>query len=229
MLTISLKEFKNLFQSIRSIIIICILFGVTLGAAKLVSNFQGQLDQLGFGNNAYATGATIIVLLAGPLFVLSLSHNVINQELSSRTIRFIATKTTRFNFVTGKMLGVTLFWITCLLIAFLLIIPFSKAFFFLEFAQTFIFILYYVGLSILLSTLIPKPSLTMFIGVSSAVAFTVLGFWSMASDNIFLKIFSFITPYFYYSHAEAYMAFPVLLFPIIFLAISLFVFKRRDL
>lgn len=229
MLTISLKEFKNLFQSIRSIIVIGILFGITLGTAKLVSNFQGQIEELGLGSNAYASGAIIIVLVAGPLFVLSLSHNVINQELSSRTIRFIAAKTTRFKFLTGKLLGVTFFWITCLLIAFLLIIPFSKAFFFLEFTQSFIFILYFVGITILLSTLIPKPSLTMIVGVTVAVAFTVLGFWSMASDNILLKIFSFITPYFYYSHGEEYMAFPVLLFPVIFLGISLFVFNRRDL
>ncbi|AKG05852.1 hypothetical protein AAV35_013960 (plasmid) [Salimicrobium jeotgali] len=229
MLTISLKEFKSLFKSVRSIIVIGVLFGVTLGAAKLVNSFQGQLEQVGLGNNAYAGGAMIIVLVAGPLFVLSLSHNVINQEISSRTIRFIATKTSRFNFIAGKFLGVTFFWLLCLFIAFLLIIPFSEDFYFLEFSQSFVFIFYFVGITILLSTLIPKPTLTMFIGVILATSFTVLGFWSMASDNIFLKLYSFVTPYFYYSQDKEFLAYTVLIFPVLFLGLSLLILRKRDL
>jgi len=53
MFAITLREFKSLFQSIRAILIIVVLFGVTIGSAKLVSQFKGQLSDLGLGNNAY--------------------------------------------------------------------------------------------------------------------------------------------------------------------------------
>ncbi|ENH95672.1 membrane protein [Gracilibacillus halophilus YIM-C55.5] len=229
MFPITFKEFKSLFKSIRSIIIIIVIFGTTLGIAKLVSNFKEQLEQFGLGENTYAGGAMIMILFAGHLFVASLSHNIINQEITSRTIRFIATKTSRNNIIIGKFLGITLFWTVCLFINFLLIIPFSKTFYFSDFLQSLIFICYFIGLTILLSTIISRPALTMFIGITLSIIMTILGFWSIASDNIYLKIYSYLTPYFYYSQQNLIYPYLVLMFPILFLILSLLIMRKRDL
>ena len=228
MFAVGLKEFKSLFKSIRSIIIILFIFGVTLGAAKLISQYQIQLQSLGIGDNAYVGGLFVILFVAGPIFVTSLSHNIINKEVSSKTIRFLATKTSRENIVLGKFFGNVLFWTTCVLLSLLLIVPFAKTFYFAEFIQSVIFISYFIGLTVLLSVLINKPMLTLFLGIIFAFVFPVLGFWHLASDNLFLKIFSYITPYFYYSQEQSFYAYFVVIFPIVFVLLSLIIMRKKD-
>lgn len=229
MFAVCFREFKSLFKSIRSLIIIGVIFGVTLGAAKLVSSFQSQLQEFGLGDSAYATGLLILILIASPLFVSTLTHNTINEEVKSRTIRFIATKTSRENIVFGKFLGNLFFWIVCLFIALLLITPFSKAFHVSELMEGIVFVSYFVGLSLLLSTLIPKPGVTGFLGMAIAVIVPIVGLWSIASENIFLKIYSYITPYYFFSHDNDSYIYIVLIYPIIFLVISLITIRKRDL
>jgi len=229
MFAICFREFKSLFKSIKSLIIISIIFGVTLGTAKLVSTFQSQLQELGMGDSSYATGLLIVIILVSPLFVSTLSHNTVNEELSSRTIRFIATKTSRRNIILGKFLGILSFWTVCLIVALLLITPFSGEFHLSEFIQSVIFITYFIGLSIMLSTIIPRPGITGFLGLVLSIGLTVLGLWSIGSDNILLKIYSYITPYFFYSQDNEFYTYLVLVFPIIFLGISLITIRKKDL
>ena len=229
MFTICFREFKDLFKSIRSIIVILIIFGVTLGVAKILSQFGDQIKSFGLGNNVYAAGLLTLLLIAGPLFVTSLSHNVINQELHSRTIRFLATKISRDKIVFGKFLGVLLFWIVCLLTALLLVVPFSKAFYFPEFVQAVIYISYFIGMTILISTIITKPSITMFLGIAIAIIMPVLGIWGTVSENIFLKIASHITPYFYYTQENTSYTYFVAFFPVIFLLLTIFIMRKKEL
>ncbi|MGB7998707.1 MAG: ABC transporter permease subunit [Anaerobacillus sp.] len=228
MLTISLREFRSLFKSVRSIIIILFIFGVTLGAARLISQFNMEMKEAGLSGNAYMGGLVLIILTFGPLFVTSLSHQVVNGEVHSRTIRFLATKTSRENIVLGKFLGTAMYWIVCILIASLLVIPFAKAFFIVEFVQAIIFVLYFIGLTTLLSTSIQKPSMTMFLGIVISIAMPVLGTWGTFSNNVFLKVFSYLTPYFYYFQEETWTAYFVIGFPILFLLGSLLMIRRRD-
>lgn len=228
MLAICLREFKSLFKSVRSIIIIFFIFGVTLGVAKIISKYQIQLESLGIGNDAYSGGLFIILFIGGPLFVTSLSHNVINRELYSRTIRFLATKTSRENIVLGKFLGTILFWSVCTFISLLLIIPFSNHFYFSEFIQSIIFISYFVGFTILLSTLIDKPALTMFLGITLSFIFPVLGVWSLNSHKLIITLFSYITPYFYYGEEQSFYPYFVTIFTLIFLSLSLFFIRKKD-
>lgn len=228
MFTVGLKEFVSLFKSVRSIIIILFIFGVTLGAAKLISQYQLQMQSFGIGDNAYVGGLFIILFIAGPMFVTSLSHNVINREVSSKTIRFLATKTSRDNIVLGKFLGNILFWTVCILLSLLLIVPFAKTFYFAEFFQSVIFISYFLGLTTLLSVVINKPMLTMFLGITIAFVFPILGFWYLASDNIFLQIFGYITPFFYYFQEQTFYTYFVVLFPIVFVLLSLIIMRKKD-
>lgn len=229
MFTICFREFKDLFKSIRSIIVILIIFGVTLGVAKILSQFGDQIKSFGLGNNVYAAGLLTLLLIAGPLFVTSLSHNVINQELHSRTIRFLATKISRDKIIFGKFLGVLLFWIVCLLTALLLVVPFSKAFYFPEFIQAVIYISYFIGMTILISTIIAKPSITMFLGIAIAIIMPVLGIWGTVSENIFLRIASHITPYFYYTQENTPYTYYVAFFPVIFLVLTIFIMRKKEL
>ena len=229
MFAISMREFINLFRSTRSIIIIIVLFGVTAGSAKLISQFEMQLRELGLGENAFVGGLMIMLFLAAPLFVTSVSHSVVNKELETRTMRFLAAKTSRDNIILGKFLGNVLFWTICLAVALLLIIPFSKAFYFIEFVQSVIFVSYFVGLTLFLSTIISSPSLTMFLGITISILLPVVGFWSMLSENVLIQSVSYITPYFYYTHENTSYTYFVVAFSCLYLILSLVAFRRREL
>lgn len=229
MFAISTREFKSLFQSIRAIIIVILLFGVTVGSAKLVNQFETQLSELGLEDNAYVGGLMLLLFMAAPLFVTSLSHSLVNKDIESKTIRFLATKTSRDNIILGKFLGSILFWITCLVIAMVLIIPFSNAFYFVDLVQSIIFVSYFIGLTLFLSTIISNSSLTMFLGITVSIALPVLGIWSLLSDNVFVDAISYVTPYFYYTHESTNYTYFVAIFTLVFLVLSLIVFRRRNL
>lgn len=229
MFAITLREFKSLFQSIRAIIIIVVLFGVTAGSAKLVSQFKGSLSSLGLGDNAYIIGLTLLLFLAAPLFVTSISHSTVNKEMESKTIRFLATKTSRENIILGKFLGNLSFWVLCLSIALLLIIPFSKSFYFVDWIQSIIFVSYFIGLSLFLSTLVNNSSLTMFAGIIISIALPVIGMWSLLSKNVIVDTIAYLTPYFYYTNENTSYTYLVLIHTVVFLIFSLIIFKRRDL
>lgn len=231
MFTVGFREFKSLFTSIRSILIIVVLFGVTIGTARLVRQFEAPLQELGLGNDAYAMGLMLLLILAAPLFVTSLSHNIVNKEMDTRTIRFLATKTSRSNIILGKFIGSFLFWVVCITVALILIIPFSKSFSIVNLIQSVIFVSYFISLTLFLSTIILKPSLSMFLGIIISITLPVLGLWSMETDNFFIKAIGYITPYFYYTQEKTYNYYTyfVAFFPILFILLSLSIFRKRDL
>ena len=229
MFAITLREFKSLFQSIRAILIIIVLFGVTIGSAKLVNQFKGQLSDLGLGNNAYIIGLMLLLFLAAPLFVTSISHSSVNKEIESKTIRFLATKTSRENIIFGKFLGNVFFWVLCLTVALLLIVPFSKSFHFVDLIQSIIFVSYFIGLSLFLSTVVSNSSMTMFVGIFISIALPVIGMWSLLSKNVIVDTISYLTPYYYYTQENTAYTYLVLIHIAVFVLTSLIIFKRRDL
>ncbi|KQS45294.1 ABC transporter permease [Exiguobacterium sp. Leaf196] len=229
MFAITLREFKSLFQSIRAILIIVVLFGVTTGSAKLVSQFKEQLSDLGLGNNAYIIGLMLLLFLAAPLFVTSISHSSVNKEIESKTIRFLATKTSRENIIFGKFLGNVSFWVLCLTVAFILIVPFSKSFHFVDLIQSIIFVSYFIGLSLFLSTVVNNSSMTMFVGIFISIALPVIGMWSLISKNVIVDTLSYLTPYYYYTQENTAYTYLVLIHIAVFVLTTLIIFKRRDL
>lgn len=229
MFAITLREFKSLFQSIRAILIIVVLFGVTIGSAKLVSQFKGQLSDLGLGDNAYIIGLMLLLFLASPLFVTSISHSSVNKEIESKTIRFLATKTSRENIIFGKFLGNVSFWVLCLTVALLLIVPFSKSFPIFDLIQSIIFVSYFIGLSLFLSTVVNSSAMTMFVGIFISIALPVIGMWSLISKNVIVDTLSYLTPYYYYTQENTAYTYLVLIHIAVFVIASLMIFKRRDL
>lgn len=229
MFAITLREFKSLFQSIRAILIIVVLFGVTIGSAKLVSQFKEQLSDLGLGDNAYIIGLMLLLFLASPLFVTSISHSSVNKEIESKTIRFLATKTSRENIIFGKFLGNVSFWVLCLTVALLLIVPFSKSFSIVDLIQSIIFVSYFIGLSLFLSTVVNSSAMTMFVGIFISIALPVIGMWSLISKNVIVDTLSYLTPYYYYTQENTAYTYLVLIHIAVFVIASLMIFKRRDL
>ncbi|PTA83694.1 hypothetical protein C9414_14510 [Bacillus sp. Nf3] len=229
MFAIGLKEFKVLFKSIRSILIVFIIIGISTGTAKILSQFSNQFDSLGLNENAYVGGLMVLLFIAAPLFITSLAHNAVNQEVYSRTVRFLVTKTSRSSILLGKFLGNFLFWVVCLTISFILIMPFSNAFYFLELIQSIIFISYFLGFSLLLSTIISSPSITMFLGITISIILPIIGMISIGTTNVFIQIVSYITPYYYFTNDQTDFTYIVVIFPVIFLLISIITLRKRDL
>lgn len=106
---------------------------------------------------------------------------------------------------------------------------YSHEFYLLELLQCLVFVSYFLALATLLSVLIDNTILTNFLGIALSLIMTILGLWSMNSDKIWLKLFSYITPYFYYLKDNPAMPFIVVIFPVVFLIISVYVFRKRDL
>lgn len=228
LIALCIREFKSLFKSIRSIIIITLLFLVTLGTAKLLDNLNSKVENFGI-NNDYMLGLVSLLMLVGPLFVLSLSHDIINSETSSKTMRFLVTKTSRDKIILGKFFGVTIFWFLCLLISTLLIIPFSKTFYFREFIEIFLFLSYFIGLTIFLSTIINRPRLSMFISLILAITLPIIGILGLASNEyLILNIVNFFTPYYYISKEEFISPYFILILTTLFIYLSIINIRKKD-
>lgn len=229
MFAIMWREFLSSFKSIKSIVTILIFLGISLGLSKLVSNFYEPIRSLGIEGAPYAIAIIFMTILISPFFIFTLSHNAINEEIKSSTVRFIATKTKRVNIIMGKFLGLMLFWCVTLSISTLISIVYSHHFYILELFISLIFISYYLSLSILISTFVINTTLTNFLGIALSLIMTILGVWSVASSNILLKIYSYITPYHYYFSTNKYLTMFVLIFTLIFLITSIIKFQARDL
>lgn len=229
MFSIMYREFLSYFKGIKSIVTILIFSGISLGLAKIVSNLYEFIKTLGVEGTPYAIAIIFMTVLISPFFIFTLSHNAINEEIQTSTIRFVATKTRRSNIVMGKFLGSMLFWLLTLCISSLINTIYSHQFYILELLMALIFISYYLALSILLSTFITNKTLTNFLGIALSLMMTILGVWSVASNNTLLKIYSYITPYHYFFSSNKYLVLIVIIFTVIFLIVSIIKFQKRDL
>lgn len=228
MWAICTKEFRNLFKSVKSIIVIVIIFGVTYLIADIMEKSADQLKELGLGSDDYAMGTLFIVFLLGILFISGLSHDMINREVSSRTMRFLVTKTTRNKIIAGKYLGVWFFWLCCIVCSFILISLVSKKFLWFNVMDCMTFISVGIAFTILFSVIIPKPSISMFFSIVFSLAFPALSYWSIYSNNNLVNSFKYLTPY-YYSSLGNYFILINLVYALLVLFIALALFKRRDL
>ncbi|MED4990769.1 MULTISPECIES: ABC transporter permease [Parageobacillus] len=227
MWTICFHEFKGLFKSIKSIIIVAIIFGVTYWTADLMTTITDRLD-VNTGKDGYATGIASIVFLLGFLFISSLSHDVINREVSTRTMRFLVTKTSRVKIIIGKYLGIWLFWFFCIFTSFVLIAFVSKNFLWWGILECMGFISVAIAYNLVFSVIFPKPAITMFFGVVFALAFPVLSFLVIHSNNVFISWFKFFTPYYYALLGDFYILVNFV-YAIGLLMLGIVLFNRRDL
>lgn len=230
MIAITFQEFKSNIKSLRSILIILILLGMTLGFAKLANTYKDFFNAFDLGNQIHLLGLIITVFIIGPFFVFGLNHDSINSEIESRTIRFLATKTNRKNIVVGKYLASILFWVFCLFVPLIIISFFTKTFLILTILSSLAYISYFAGLAIMISTIISRTIITNFIGVFLSIVMTILGILSTSYDTWYMRLYSYITPYHYYlQNNVSWTSFVPVIFSVLFLITSIIIIKKRDL
>jgi ABC-2 type transport system permease protein len=228
MYVIGKREFISLFKGIKSIIIILILFLTSYYSAKFSNLLASGIDLKGReADNIYTVGLLTLVLLFGQLFIMSLSHDSINRETHERTIRFLVPRTSRTSILLGKFFGILLFWLICLTISFLLTSIFAQKINVFIFSQTMSLLAYQIAFTILLSTLIPNPGFTMFLGIVIGLAYPIFGFWVSFTSNVWVSWMKFITPYYYLSR-EDYTFLIIILLAGIMLFIANLIFGRRE-
>ncbi|WEA37342.1 ABC transporter permease [Lysinibacillus fusiformis] len=228
MIAIWKKEFIQSFRSIFSLITIGIFIAVSYYLSDFVTN-SSLLTGIKFAEAGYVSGLVFLIYIMGFLFIFSLFHDTINRETESRTIRFLVTKTSRSSIIVGKVLGIFSYWFICLLASFSIIAFFSHEFYIKTFGSLFVMLAYIVSLCVLLSCLIPKRSMSMFIGLLISMAIPTFGLWSLFSEKLWLKIIKYMTPYHYMLEGGTWGWLVVLLFAAIMVGVSILSLHRRDL
>lgn len=224
MLAIATKEFIEMTKSFKSLFIIAILVLTSYFMSSFVSK---NLVSLGADTNSYVSATRFLILLFGFLFVLMLSHDLISRETSTKTIRFLITKTSRTNIILGKFLGVAAFWLFSLGISITIVSFFAKDFLWFTFLQLYSFLIFAVGLCLLISTLAKTTGMSMLLGLAISFIAPVFGIWSMFSEKAWLKPFKLFLPYQYQIKENGLVLIPLVI-GFIFVSISIWYFKRGD-
>ena len=122
------REFFNMFKSIKSILIICVLLLTAYYSAKFSNVLTNMIEFTPKEmKHIHTLGLLTILFLFGQLFVMGLSHDCMNRETHERTMRFLVSRTSRSSILYGKFFGIALFWFVCVAISFLInSVPFSS-------------------------------------------------------------------------------------------------------
>ncbi|SEH51090.1 ABC-2 type transport system permease protein [Halobacillus karajensis] len=227
MWAISTHEFKNLFKSVRAIVIILFLTGMSLLVASLAENFAENFGAINT-EGQYTAGLSATIIFFGMLFVFILSHDTISSEVQNRTMRFLVSKTSRKSIIIGKALGISIFWLTTVLLSLLIVSFVSKAFFFETFLHCSVFLFYGACTAILISSLSKKGPESLFFGIIVSILLPAISFATVFIDSVFIQWVKYLTPYYYMDLSIAYLPI-VCILSIIILAVSIKIFERRDL
>lgn len=142
-------------------------------------------------------------------------------------MRFLVTKTTRFSIIIGKFLGIWMFWFVCLFLSFLIIALTTEKIDLLVFAQTMSLLTLQISFVLLMSVLIIKPGVTMFLGILGGILLPILGGWFALSANPAISWLKYISP-FYYLDLNDYSFLVLLVFAGILIYLTNLFFKRRE-
>lgn len=246
MYTILWKEFFSLFKSFKSIAVVAFFIFVTFVISRFLGKFPFLLEQGTM--SPFLLSIRFLVGAFGFLFGMALSHDILNREIESQTIRYLVTKTPRIHLITGKSLGVYLFWVLSITISFLIISYYAKSLFFLSYIQLLSFMAYVVGLTIFLSYFIKRTTYSMFISVILGIIIPALGAFvtgikinwdsliftlptNTTTDNLLVFIpyyLKFLLPYYYFPLENGLTLLPFFM-GVLFITIVTILFKRSDL
>ncbi|MCM3112392.1 ABC transporter permease [Lederbergia lenta] len=228
MYNISKREFYSLFKGIKSIFIFAILLLTAYYSAKFSNVLMGVIEFTSEeAKHIHTLGLLTLLFLFGQLFITGLSHDCMNRETHERTMRFLVTRTSRSSILYGKFFGIALFWFVCVAISFLIVSIFAKQFDLFIFSQIMSLLIYQIALTVLLSVLIPKPGITMFLGTIIGLAFPIFGLWVSFTPNAWVSWIKFIAP-FYYLERDDFTYLVILIFAGLMLFTAHLIFKRRE-
>ncbi|MFS0656477.1 ABC transporter permease subunit [Bacillus sp. 179-C3.3 HS] len=228
MWTICMNEFKQLLKSTKSIFMIVMIFILSsiVSSLPLVGTYQDHWQQ---AKDPYSIGNELVISLFGFFLIFLLSHDILSREIHLKTIRFLVSKTTRLNIVIGKYLGLMLFWISCIMITYVLNMVISHRFLFSDALEILTFISVGISFTLFLSILFPNPQQSMFVGMLFSLLFPIVSVISVISSEWFIHWFQFITPYFYarWSEPSTFMLMNVGMTAMLLIGTAL-LFQRRD-
>ena len=224
MLAIATKEFVEMMKSFKSLFIIALF---VLSSYFMSSFVSKNVVSIGTDTNNYVSVTRILILLFGFLFVLMLSHDLISRETSTKTIRFLITKTSRTSIIVGKFLGVAAFWLFSLGISITIVSFFAKDFLWFTFLQLYSFLIFAIGLCLLISTLAKTTGMSMLLGLAVSFIAPIVGFWSMFSEKTWLKPFKLLLPYQYQIKENGLVLIPLII-GLLFISVSIWYFKRGE-
>ena len=225
MIAIAKHEFWQLFKSVKSILVILILLSSSYFVSQNGAELIAFLNDGGEDKEVYYSGLSIVLLLFGPLFAFTLSHDVINREVSSKTIRFLLTRTSHANILMGKLLGVLSFWFVCLVCSYMVIIMYARHIEFYLFIQMMLLLIFSVSLAFLLSVGVSKPFMSMFISTVLGLALPIVSLLLISTDK-WWGLLGYITPYQYMQNDDWKIVFMLLIGSAI-MGLTYIVFKRR--
>lgn len=174
-----------------------------------------------------------------PIFSIIISYNVLSEEISRGSIKFIAYRTNRFSIILGKVLSSFALSILMIFVAYVvaLIYIYSKIgmWFFLQYSISWFYLTIYSFCFICLTTLISM------ISKSSSASIT----WSVLASVIFLiflnfNYIKFISPFYFSNNALDYIVdgillkmltgfFVILLHIVTYFALSYVLLEKSDL
>lgn len=232
MIHILKHEFIDSFKSIRSILIILFITFVSYQSATLIDSNPSIINEViksgGEEGSAYSAAVGLILLVFGFLFVFATSHDLINKEIELGTIRLLVTKVSRVEIILGKLLGILLFWVITVSISFAILSAFAGSWFPKDYFQSIILLFYIISFVVLISTVITKTKLTMFLGIILGISLPIIGLATTVIDKWYLAPFKYILPYNYLDGSITLMFIPLAI-GLIFLLISAFIMQRKDL
>ncbi|CAJ1004039.1 MULTISPECIES: ABC transporter permease subunit [Brevibacillus] len=226
MWAVCFQECTRLLRSVKSLITVAVIVGISYWVSDLVNQVADIFSEKELAHG-HALGVFVLVMLFGPLFVFGLSHDIMNRELSSRTIRFLLTRTSRASIVLGKWFGVLLFWTCCMLVTFGVLFASVRTFDANTLWQCMTLLVYSTSLALLMSIAVPRPSYTMFAGIVLGLGLPFLGLWTLVSSHATAKWIGYLTPYFYIEKGGAFTG-VIWLYALLFLSASVYLFQRRD-
>lgn len=226
------QEFMDAFKSVRSILIILFITYVSYKSASFLQEnpalVQEFVDLGGNESAIYTIAIILVVLFFGFLFTFAISHDVINKEVELKTIRLLVTKQPRWRVVLGKFFGIFLFWAAVISVSFLILTIVAGQWFIKDYVTGLLLVFYMTSFVLLISTLVPKSKLTMFLGILFGIMLPIIGFSASVSDKWYMLPFKYILPYKYAEEPMGLLIIPFVI-GLIYIAISILWLKRKDL
>lgn len=227
------REFVDSFKSVRAVLIVLFLVATAYFSANFFDNHQKLITSLLENNTGievsavYAMAVSMVVMVFGCLFVFSISHDIINNETETKTIRLLISKISRTQMMTGKFLGNYLFWFVAITVTYLVIFVISGTWSLTFYIQTLALLLYFVSLAFMLSTLIAKTKLSMFLGILIGIMLPIVNAISIFNDQWYFLPTRYLLPFYYTNQTLWFMLVPVAI-SLVFVGIAMAIMRRRD-
>lgn len=227
MLALWMREFNYLCKGIKSVVLLSLFVGFTYMIASL-SDYFPFLTQNTESSSSLSGGLKFLILFFGFIFVSMVSHDTINKEIDTQTIRFLVTKTSRISIVLGKFLGILSFWILVTTLSYIPAVLKAQHIDFFDYLKLIQYLFVMVSVTIFLSSVVVKPFYSLLFGLCFGVVYPAVGMVSMIKEGFIWDQIRYISLFNYIKDTNGGLYFPFMASALLVI-LSIIVFQRRDL